>query len=660
MAAACSGDRDQLKWLGRVMRRMCVSLRSRDADDTPTNQSENFTMPMNTRDDLRNIAIIAHVDHGKTTLVDAMLWQSGAFRANQDVDERVMDSNDLEREKGITILAKNTAVRHGGMTLNIIDTPGHADFGGEVERGLSMVDGVVLLVDASEGPLPQTRFVLRKALAAKMPVILCINKVDRPDARIAEVVDEVYELFIDLDATEEQIDFPIVYASAKAGRASLERPADGGMPDSPDLEPLFETIKNTIPAPVYDPSAPLQAHVTNLDASSYLGRIALCRVHQGTIRKGQQVAWCRTDGSVQRVKISELLMTEALERKPAEEAGPGDIIAIAGIPDIMIGETLADPDDPRPLPLITVDEPAISMTIGTNTSPLVGKVKGAKVTARLVKDRLDKELVGNVSLRVLPTESPDAWEVQGRGELALAILVEQMRREGYELTVGKPQVVTRVVDGKVHEPVERLTVDCPEEYLGAVTQLLAVRKGRMEHMTNHGTGWIRMEFLVPARGLIGFRTEFLTETRGTGLVHHVFETYEPWFGELRTRNNGSLVADRAGQVTAFAMLNLQERGTLFVSPGTEVYEGMIIGENSRSDDMDVNITKEKKLTNMRSSTSEETEKVIPPRVLSLEQALEFIRDDECVEITSETVRIRKVVLDASSRGRAAARAKRGS
>ncbi|GIH33829.1 GTP-binding protein [Microbispora amethystogenes] len=613
---------------------------------------------MNTRDDLRNIAIIAHVDHGKTTLVDAMLWQSGAFRANQDVDERVMDSNDLEREKGITILAKNTAVRHGGMTLNIIDTPGHADFGGEVERGLSMVDGVVLLVDASEGPLPQTRFVLRKALSAKMPVILCINKVDRPDARIAEVVDEVYELFIDLDATEEQIDFPIVYASAKAGRASLARPADGGMPDSDDLEPLFETIKRTIPAPVYDPSAPLQAHVTNLDASSYLGRIALCRVHHGTIRKGQQVAWCRTDGTVQRVKISELLMTEALERKPAEEAGPGDIIAIAGIPDIMIGETLADPDDPRPLPLITVDEPAISMTIGTNTSPLVGKVKGAKVTARLVKDRLDKELVGNVSLRVLPTETPDAWEVQGRGELALAILVEQMRREGYELTVGKPQVVTRTIDGKLHEPVERLTVDCPEEYLGAVTQLLAVRKGRMEHMTNHGTGWIRMEFVVPSRGLIGFRTEFLTETRGTGLVHHVFDGYEPWFGELRTRNTGSLVADRAGQVTAFAMMNLQERGTLFISPSTEVYEGMIVGENSRSDDMDVNITKEKKLTNMRSSTSEETEKLIPPRVLSLEQALEFIRDDECVEITPQTVRIRKVVLDSSSRGRAAARAKR--
>ncbi|MFC4589686.1 translational GTPase TypA [Sphaerisporangium corydalis] len=616
-------------------------------------------MPLNSRDDLRNIAIIAHVDHGKTTLVDAMLWQSGAFRANQDVDERVMDSNDLEREKGITILAKNTAVKHSGMTLNIIDTPGHADFGGEVERGLSMVDGVVLLVDASEGPLPQTRFVLRKAFAAKMPVILCINKVDRPDARIKEVVDEVYELFMDLDATEEQIDFPIVYASAKAGRASLNRPEDGGMPDSEDLEPLFETITKTIPAPVYDPTAPLQAHVTNLDASSYLGRIALCRVHQGTIKKGQQVAWCRTDGTIQRVKISELLMTDALERKPAEQAGPGDIIAIAGIPDIMIGETLADPDDPRPLPLITVDEPAISMTIGTNTSPLVGKVKGSKVTARMVKDRLEKELVGNVSLRVLPTERPDTWEVQGRGELALAILVEQMRREGYELTVGKPQVVTKTIDGKLHEPVERLTVDAPEEYLGTITQLLAVRKGRMEHMTNHGTGWIRMEFVVPSRALIGFRTEFLTETRGTGLIHHVFEAYEPWYGELRTRSNGSLVADRAGVVTAFAMMNLQERGTLFITPTTEVYEGMIVGENSRSDDMDVNITKEKKLTNMRSSTSDETEKLIPPRSLSLEQALEFCREDECVEITPHTVRIRKVVLAAATRGRSAARAKRG-
>ncbi|WP_283137398.1 translational GTPase TypA [Rhizohabitans arisaemae] len=617
-------------------------------------------MPMNSREDLRNIAIIAHVDHGKTTLVDAMLWQSGAFRANQDVDERVMDSNDLEREKGITILAKNTAVRHGGLTINIIDTPGHADFGGEVERGLSMVDGVVLLVDASEGPLPQTRFVLRKALAAKLPVILCINKVDRPDARIGEVVDETYELFLDLDATEDQIDFPIVYASAKAGRASLTRPADGSMPEEKDLEVLFETIMKTIPAPVYLEGAPLQAHVTNLDASSYLGRIALCRVHQGTIKKGQQVAWCRTDGSIEKVRISELLMTEALERKPAEQAGPGDIIAIAGIPDIMIGETLADPEDPRPLPLITVDEPAISMTVGTNTSPMVGKVKGAKVTARMVQDRLDRELIGNVSLRVLPTERPDTWEVQGRGELALAILVEQMRREGYELTVGKPQVVTRLVDGKVHEPVERLTVDAPEEFLGTITQLLAVRKGRMENMTNHGTGWIRMEFVVPARGLIGFRTEFLTETRGTGLIHHVFEAYEPWFGELRTRNTGSLVADRTGPATAYAMLNLQERGTMFVSPTTEVYEGMIVGENSRSDDMDVNITKEKKLTNMRSSSADETEKLTPPRQLTLEQALEFIREDECVEVTPTAVRIRKVVLDAAIRGRAAARAKRAS
>ncbi|HEY9523874.1 MAG TPA: translational GTPase TypA [Thermopolyspora sp.] len=616
-------------------------------------------MPLNSRDDLRNIAIIAHVDHGKTTLVDAMLWQSGAFRANQDVDERVMDSNDLEREKGITILAKNTAVRHGDLTINIIDTPGHADFGGEVERGLSMVDGVVLLVDASEGPLPQTRFVLRKALTAKLPVILCINKVDRPDARIAEVVDETYELFLDLDATDDQIDFPIIYASAKAGRASTHRPNDGDMPDSVDLEPLFQMIRETVPAPTYDPTAPLQAHVTNLDSSSYLGRIALCRVHQGMIVKGQQVAWCRTDGTIERVKISELLMTEALERRPAERAAPGDIIAIAGIPDIMIGETLADPEDPRPLPLITVDEPAISMVIGTNTSPLVGREKGTKVTARMVRDRLHRELVGNVSLRVLPTERPDSWEVQGRGELALAILVETMRREGFELTVGKPQVVTREIDGKVYEPVERLTVDCPEEYLGAITQLLAVRKGHMEQMTNHGTGWIRVEFLVPARGLIGFRTEFLTETRGTGLAHHVFEGYEPWFGELRTRPTGSLVADRAGAATSYAMFNLQERGTLFVPPTTQVYEGMIVGENSRSDDMDVNITKEKKLTNMRSSTSEELERLIPPRALSLEQALEFIREDECVEITPSHVRLRKVTLNAPDRARAAARAKRG-
>ena len=620
---------------------------------------------MPTRNDIRNVAIVAHVDHGKTTLVDAMLKQSGAFRENQHVDDRVMDSNDLEREKGITILAKNTAVhfrdpKKGTDTvINIIDTPGHADFGGEVERGLSMVDGVVLLVDASEGPLPQTRFVLRKALNAKMPVILVINKTDRPDARIAEVIDETYELFMDLDATEDQIDFPIVYASGRDGKASLDKPANGSSPDSPDLLPLFDTILSTIPAPSYVEGAPLQAHVTNLDASPFLGRIALCRVEQGEIRKGQQVAWIKRDGSIERVKITELLMTDALERKPAEKAWAGDICAIAGIPEIMIGETLADPEDPRPLPLITVDEPAISMTIGTNTSPLVGREKGSKVTARMVKDRLEKEIVGNVSIKVLPTERPDTWEVQGRGELALAILVEQMRREGYELTVGKPQVVTKEINGKVHEPVERLTVDCPEEYLGVITQLLAVRKGRMESMSNHGTGWIRMEFLVPSRGLIGFRTEFLTDTRGTGIANTNFEDYEPWFGELRTRASGSLVADRAGSVTPFAMTNLQERGTLFVEPTTEVYEGMIVGENSRADDMDVNITKEKKLTNMRSSTADVTETLIPPRKLSLEQALEFCREDECVEITPKNVRIRKVVLDASTRGRSAARAKHG-
>ncbi len=620
---------------------------------------------MPTRNDIRNVAIVAHVDHGKTTLVDAMLKQSGAFRENQHVDERVMDSNDLEREKGITILAKNTAVHfrdpkaETDTVINIIDTPGHADFGGEVERGLSMVDGVVLLVDASEGPLPQTRFVLRKALTAKMPVILVINKTDRPDARIAEVIDETYELFMDLDATEDQIDFPIVYASGRDGKASLDKPENGSSPDSADLLPLFDTILNTIPAPSYDEGAPLQAHVTNLDASPFLGRIALCRVVQGEIRKGQQVAWIKRDGSTERVKITELLMTEALERKPAESAGPGDICAIAGIPEIMIGETLADPEDPRPLPLIHVDDPAISMTIGTNTSPLVGREKGSKVTARMVKDRLEKEIVGNVSIKVLPTERPDAWEVQGRGELALAILVEQMRREGYELTVGKPQVVKKEIDGKVHEPVERLTVDCPEEYLGVITQLLAVRKGRMESMSNHGTGWIRMEFLVPSRGLIGFRTEFLTDTRGTGIANTNFEGYEPWFGELRTRASGSLVADRAGAVTPFAMTNLQERGTLFVEPTTEVYEGMIVGENSRADDMDVNITKEKKLTNMRSSNADVTETLIPPRKLSLEQALEFCREDECVEITPQHVRIRKLVLDASTRGRSAARAKHG-
>jgi GTP-binding protein TypA/BipA len=627
-------------------------------------------MTVKARSDLRNVAIVAHVDHGKTTLVDAMLWQGGAFGEHQHVDERAMDSGDLEREKGITILAKNTAIRYVGkatdvpMTINIIDTPGHADFGGEVERGLSMVDGIVLLVDASEGPLPQTRFVLRKALNADMPVVLVVNKVDRGDARIAEVVDETYELFMDLldeSHSQEALNFPVIYASARAGRASLTMPEDGGMPDAPDLEPLFRTILETIPAPTYTEGAPLQAHVTNLDASPFLGRLALVRVREGELKKNQTVAWMKTDGSKQNVKITELLVTEALERKPGEWAGPGDIVAIAGIPDIMIGETLADAETPVALPLIKVDEPAISMTIGINTSPLAGRgpTKNTKVTARLVKDRLDRELVGNVSLKILDTERPDAWEVQGRGELALAILVEQMRREGFELTVGKPQVVTREIDGKVHEPVERLTIDAPEEYLGTITQLMAVRKGRMEQMVNHGTGWVRMEYLVPARGLIGFRTEFLTDTRGTGIAHHVFEGYEPWAGDIKSRSQGSLVADRSGAVTAYAMTNLQERGVLFIEPTTEVYEGMIVGENSRADDMDVNITKEKKQTNVRSATSDNFEKLIPPKKLSLEQSLEFCREDECVEVTPDAVRIRKVHLAAHDRAKTAAKARRG-
>jgi GTP-binding protein len=601
---------------------------------------------MPAREDIRNVAIVAHVDHGKTTLVDAMLWQSGVFRANQDVNERVMDSMDLEREKGITILAKNTAVRYGDVKINIVDTPGHADFGGEVERGLAMVDGVVLLVDASEGPLPQTRFVLRKALEARLPVVLVVNKIDRPDARVTEVVDEVYELFLDLDAAEDQIDFPIVYCVARDGQASTDPEARGS-----DLKPLFETLLEHIPAPTYTDGTPLQALVTNLDASPYVGRLALCRVHEGTIRKGQQVAWCRVDGSVENVKVTELYVTEALDRVDAEEAGPGEIIAIAGLEGVTIGETLADPDDPKPLPALMVDEPSLSMTVGINTSPLAGQ-DGDKVTARLVKSRLDAELVGNVSIRVLPTERPDTWEVQGRGELALAVLVELMRREGFELTVGKPQVVTRQIDGQLHEPVERVSVDVPEDYLGVVTQLFALRKGRMEQMVNHGTGWVRMEYLVPARGLIGFRTEFLTETRGTGLLHHVFEGYEPWHGDLRTRPTGSLVADRPGPATSFALFNLQERGTMFIGPGTEVYEGMIVGENGRSEDMDVNPTKEKKLTNMRSSTGDELVRLVPFRVLSLEQALEFCRVDECVEVTPSAVRLRKVILDQAARRRA--------
>jgi len=604
------------------------------------------------RNDLRNVAIVAHVDHGKTTLVDAMLWQSGSFRENQDVNERVLDSGDLEREKGITILAKNTSVRRGDVKINIVDTPGHADFGGEVERGLTMVDGVLLLVDASEGPLPQTRFVLRKALERRLPVVLVVNKVDRPDARPEEVVDEVYGLFLDLDADESQIEFPIVYANARAGRA-------GTAPDdlADDLTPLFDVLLDSIPAPTFDPNHPLQALVTNLDASPYVGRLALLRVRHGTLRKGGQIAWCRADGSIETARVTELYVTDALDRVPADEAGPGEIVALAGLPDVTIGETIADPDDPRPLPVTTVDEPSLSVTIGINTSPLAG-TEGDKVTASQIKQRLDQELVGNVSLRVLPTSRPDAWEVQGRGELQLAVLVELMRREGFELTVGKPEVLTKIVDGKRCEPVERVAIDIPEEYVGVVTQLLALRKGRLQQMVNHGTGWARMEYLVPARGLIGFRTEFLTETRGTGILHHVFEAWEPWHGELRTRPTGSLVADRRGQATAYAIQSLQERGSLFVSPGDELYEGMIAGENSRDNDLDVNASKPKKLTNIRAASAEELVRLIPARTLSLEQALEFIRGDEAVEVTPKSIRLRKVELSASKRQTAASRDKR--
>jgi GTP-binding protein len=595
------------------------------------------------RSDIRNVAIIAHVDHGKTTLVDAMLRQSGVFAAHEAVTERVMDSLDQERERGITILAKNAAVRYGDVKLNLVDTPGHADFGGEVERGLTMVDGVMLLVDASEGPLPQTRFVLRKALEARLPVVLCVNKVDRPDARIRAVVDEVYELFLDLDADEDQIEFPIAYANAKAGRASREEGVAGD-----DLRPLLDLLVEHIPAPTYEDGHPLQARVTNLDADPYVGRVALCRVHEGTLRKGQNVAWCRRDGTIENVRLTELYVTEGLRRAAADEAGPGEIIALAGIPGITIGETIADSGDPRPLPVIAVDEPALGITVGVNSSPLAGR-SGSRLTARMVKDRLDQELVGNVAIRVLETERLDTWEVQGRGELQLAVLVEAMRREGFELTVGKPQVVTRQGDGILQEPIERLSIDVPEDFLGVVTQMLALRKGRLENMVNHGTGWVRLEFLVPTRGLIGFRTEFLTETRGSGILHSVFERYEPWQGEIRTRPTGSLVADRRGPTATFALLKLQERGQLFVGPGEEVYEGMVVGENARPDDLDVNAVREKKLTNMRAAGSDETVKLVPAHRLSLDQALEFIRDDECVEVTPDAVRLRKLTLDPVAR-----------
>ncbi len=609
--------------------------------------------------DIRNVAIIAHVDHGKTTLVDGMLRQAGVFGAHEDLTDRVLDSMDQERERGITILAKNAAVRYTTsageqIKLNLVDTPGHADFGGEVERGLTMVDGVLLLVDASEGPLPQTRFVLRKALEARLPVVLCVNKVDRPDARIAEVIDEVYELFLDLDADEEQIEFPIVYTNARAGQASLEE----GVPGT-DLRPLLDLLVERIPAPAYDEGYPLQAHVTNLDADSYVGRLALCRVRQGTIRKGQQVAWCRHNGSVESVRVAELYVTEGLRRVPAEEAGPGEIIALAGIAEITIGETIADLADPRPLPVIAVEEPALGMTVGINGSPLAGR-SGTRLTARQVRDRLDRELVGNVAIRVLDAGRADTWEVQGRGELQLAVLVEAMRREGFELTVGKPQVVTRMVDGQLQEPVERLSIDIPEDFLGTVTQMLAPRKGRMENMVNHGTGWIRLDYLVPARGLIGFRTEFLTETRGTGIMHAVFEGYEPWHGEIRTRESGSLVADRPGETVTYSLLRLQDRGELFVGPGEQVYEGMVIGENSRADDLDVNAVREKNLTNMRAAGSDNTVKLVPYRELSLDQALEFIREDECVEVTPDAIRLRKLVLDSIERGKLIRARKRAS
>jgi GTP-binding protein len=603
------------------------------------------------RDDLRNLAIIAHVDHGKTTLVDAMLWQSGAFRSGQDVAERVMDSMDLEREKGITILAKNTAVRYRGTKLNIVDTPGHADFGGEVERGLVMVDGALLLVDASEGPLPQTRFVLRKALEAGLPLILVVNKVDRPDARIGDVVDEVYELFLDLDAHDDQIDFPIVYTNARAGWASLEPNVEGT-----DLTPLFDLILETIPAPEHDPEHPLQAQVTNLDASPYLGRLALCRVRHGTIRAGQQVAWCRADGEIRRASVSELFVTDALERVPAEEAGAGEIIAVAGIPEVTIGETLADPDDPRPLPVISVDEPSLAIVVGANTSPLAGQ-SGSKLTARQIRARLDQELVGNVSIRVRDTDRPDTWEVHGRGELQLVVLLELMRREGFELTAGQPRVLTREIDGVLHEPVERLAIDVPEDYIGVVTQLLALRKGKLAQMVNHGTGWARLDYRVSARGLLGFRTEFVTETRGTGILHHVFDGWEPWAGELHARPTGALVADRRGTAASFALFGLQERGVLFIEPGEEVYEGMIVGENARTQDLDVNPTKEKHQTNVRAASADLLVRLVPARRLSLDQALEFLHTDDCVEITPEEIRLRKVELDKTSRAKLARRAR---
>jgi len=597
------------------------------------------------RPELRNIAVIAHVDHGKTTLIDALLKNSGAFRTNESVAERVMDSMDLEREKGITILAKNTAIKYGNVKINIVDTPGHADFGGEVERALTMVDGVLLLVDAAEGPRPQTRFVLRKALEANLSIVVVINKVDRPDQRINEVIDEIYELFLDLEASEEQIDFPIIYTDARAGTATVDPKIPGN-----DLDPFFEVLLKSVPPPTGDPNAPLQVHVTNLDASPYLGRLAVCRVISGVLRENSPVAWCRTDGSIEQAKVATITLTEALSQVEVKEAGPGEIAYVSGIVDVTIGETFTDLDDPHPLPIISVDEPTLSMSIGVNTSPVAGN-DGDKITARQIKSRLEEELIGNVAIRVLPTERPDTWEVQGRGELQLAVLVETMKREGFELTVGKPSVLLRAIDGNLHEPVEEVTIEVPEEHVGAVTQLLGARRAQMKEMKNSGTGWVRLDYVAASRALIGFRTEFLTETRGTGILSHVFSGWEQWMGEIRLRQTGSIVADRKGKVTGHAITNLQERATLFVSPNDEVYGGMIVGENPRSEDMDVNICKEKKLTNVRAAASDDTIRLTPPRILSLEQALEYIAEDECVEVTPAIIRLRKTVLDSGERAR---------
>lgn len=631
---------------------------------------------MNT--EFRNVAIVAHVDHGKTTLVNGMLEQSGAFGEHGEVNDRVMDSNDQEKERGITILAKNTAVRRKGLgkdgadlIINVIDTPGHADFGGEVERGISMVDGVVLLVDAAEGPLPQTRFVLTKALEAKLPVIIAVNKTDRPDARIDEVVQESQDLLLEIAAglededaaaaAEELLELPVLYASGREGKASTENPGDGNVPDSDDLQPLFDVIYDVLPEPSANVDGPLQAHVTNLDSSDFLGRLALLRVYAGKITKGQQVAWIHYDEEgnqkISNVKVAELLRTEGFERQPAKEAIAGDIVAISGIPEIMIGDTVADTEEPKALPRIAVDEPAISMTIGVNTSPLAGRGGGDKMTARLLKNRLDQELIGNVSLRVLPTEKPDAWEVQGRGEMALSVLIESMRREGFELTVGKPEVVTQTIDGQLHEPYEIITIDVPSEFQGAVTQLLAGRKGQMQSMDIKEGDWVRMVFRIPARGLIGFRTQFMTETRGTGIANSMSDGMDVWAGQIKSRPTGSLVADRSGKITQFALMSLADRGNFFVEPGAEAYEGMVVGANNRDEDMDINITKEKKLTNMRAASADTTVTLAKAKTLSLEEALEFCGNDECVEVAPEVLRVRKVELNASERRRAASRAK---